>query len=129
MNYFTNLAQKYLSHDNDRSFPLPEAQLFWRLEELEERRKELVRADAPSESWTRFTEDEFRFASPDCFKSIIDVKKAIELAISELKDNYGIDIGAVNETNTPASKSVPENQISLFDVITFPTTPDPIVAA
>ena len=128
MNYFTILAQKYLGHDNDRSFPLPEAQLFLRLEELVERCKELVRADAPSESWTRFTEDEFRFASPDCFKSIIDVKKAIELAISDLRDNYGIDIGAVNETNTPAPKGVPESQISLFDVITF-QTPDPTVAA
>ena len=34
MGYFSDLAQKYIDFDYDRSYPSPEEQLLWRLDDL-----------------------------------------------------------------------------------------------
>ena len=42
MGYFSNLAAEYVPYDHDHSYTPPEKQLLWRLEDLEERLRELT---------------------------------------------------------------------------------------
>lgn len=41
MGHYTNLTAAYLNEDGDYSYPYPETELFWRLEDLESRIEDL----------------------------------------------------------------------------------------
>lgn len=84
MGYYSNLALECLELDYDRSYPTPEKQLLWRLDDLYDRLDFLTEAGASYNSRTRLSDDDIRYAVPNYFEHIADVENAIELAMSEL---------------------------------------------
>ena len=84
MGYYSNLALECLELDYDRSYPTPEKQLLWRLDDLYDRLDCLTEAGASYNSRTRLSDDDIRYAVPNYFEHIADVENAIELAMSEL---------------------------------------------
>ncbi len=92
MEWFTDLAHKYIEFDDDRSFPAPELELFWRLDDLHDKLEELKTTDSRFTVCLPLTDDDIRYAIPDYFGLISDVERAIELAFHDLKHKYNIDI-------------------------------------
>ena len=95
MGYFTNYALDREDRYEDYSYPSPERQLMWRLEDLQCRWEELKGYGAPHPKYdagVRLTDDDVRYATPECFMSVKDVERAIELAISDLRVHYGIEL-------------------------------------
>lgn len=117
MGYYYDLAQKYIEFDSDRSYPCPEEQLLWRLDDLHDKREELIEADTMQQDWTRLTDDEIRYAVPEYFGTIVDVERAIELAIEDLKNDYEIDVLEIMENTIVEPDAILYEQISLFDAI------------
>ena len=117
MGYFSDLAQTYSDFDQDRSYPSLAEQLLWRLDDLNNKRHELIEAGAPYRGWECLTDNDTRYAIPEYFENIADVERAIELAISDLKNKYDIDILEEIENTEVESDAIPPEQISLFDVI------------
>ena len=93
MGYFSNLAAEYVPYDNDHSYTPPDRQLLWRLEELEERLHELTtQKTGKRDEGEYFSEDNLRYVLPEHFLSAANVRKAIDLAISDLSERYGINV-------------------------------------
>ena len=69
MGYFSDLAQKYIDFDYDRSYPSPEEQLLWRLDDLNNKLEELTEKDAPYRGWERLTDNDIRYAIPEYFEN------------------------------------------------------------
>ena len=116
MGYFSELAQEYMDYDFDRSYPSPEQQLLWRLDDLNDKLAELKRLDAPYRTWTRLSDDDIRYANPEYFDHIEVVEKAIELAADDLKNQYAMDI--YEEKNSNAQKTeAPDEQTALFEIV------------
>ena len=74
------------------SYPSPEEQLLWRLNDLYDILDELKKANAPYRSVYRLSDDDIRYIIPEYFRCIVDVESAINLAISDLCVNYGIKV-------------------------------------
>jgi len=120
MGYFSELAQKYIDLDYDRSYPSPEEQLLWRLDDLNYKLEELTEKDAPYRGWERLTDNDIRYAIPEYFENIADVERAIELAIEDLKNKYEIDVLEECDNKAMELDEVAEMQISLFDILRTP---------
>ena len=87
--YDTYLA--YIIDDNyDWSYPAPEMQLLWRLDDLQDRLEELIAKDAPCVDGYICTEDDIRYALPEYLFDIGNVERAIELAKDDLVNKYGL---------------------------------------
>ena len=128
MGYFSDLAQKYIDFDYDRSYPSPEVQLLWRLDGLYYKLEELTEKDAPYRGWERLTDNDIRYAIPEYFENIEYVERAIELALEDLKNKYNIEISELDseQEETCDGGAV---QMTLFEIITFPVQPTPLKAA
>ena len=100
MSYYTNLAAAYMNEDGDYSYPSPERELFWRMEDLESRLEELRSKNACYESHVTVPDD-IRYALPEHLGTVHEVKRAIELAKNDLRDKYGINLEAyIDQMNT-----------------------------
>lgn len=100
MGYFSSLALAYEEEYEDYSYPSPDRQLKWRLEDLYNRLEEIEEGNIPRhciDEGLRLTDDEIRYALPEYFARASDVERAIELAISDLKSKYDIIIEGPNE--------------------------------
>ena len=75
MGYFLDLAQNYIEYDFDRSYPSPEEQLFWRLDDLKYKLEELTEKDAPYRGWDRLTDNDIRYAIPEYFEKLLQKLK------------------------------------------------------
>ena len=84
MGYYSNLALERHECDCDKSYPTPEKQLLWRLDDLYDRLDFLVETGASYNSGTRLSDDDISYAVPNYFDNISDIERAIELAMSEL---------------------------------------------
>ena len=103
MGYFSNLAIDKEEEYIDYSYPSPDTQLKWRLEDLYSRLEEINEGNIPRhliDEGLRLTDDEIRYAIPEYFVRASDVERAIELAISDLKSKYDIIIEEPNEEET-----------------------------
>jgi len=103
MGYFSNLAIDKEEEYIDYSYPSPDTQLKWRLEDLYSRLEEINEGNIPRhliDEGLRLTDDEIRYAIPEYFVRASDVERAIELAISDLKSKYDIIIEGPNEEET-----------------------------
>ena len=87
------------SHDyyeSDRSYPSPEEQLIWRIEDLHNVVEELEQTNLPHDGGYHFSDDDIRYAIPEEFlrnsslRSVYFVERAIELAIDDLANKYGL---------------------------------------
>ena len=93
MGYYTNLAAAFLDGDSDYSYPSPERELFWRIDDLESRLEELRSKNACYESHITVADD-IRYDLPEHLGTISEVKRAIEFAKNDLREKYGINLEA-----------------------------------
>ena len=113
MGYFSSLASAYEEEYDDYSYPSPESQLKWRLEDLYSRLEEIKEGNIPRhliDEGLRLTDDEIRYAIPEYFVRASDVDRAIDLTISDLKFKYNIDIDSHFE-NAPILESPLHGQL------------------
>ena len=130
MGYFSNFAIDYIPYDHDCSYTPPEKQLLWRLEELEERLHELTtQRTGKRDEGVCFCESDLRYVLPEHFLSASDVRKAIDLAISDLKERYGICVGDAPEQEEPVMDEITGMQISFLDVLALQSQCVPLSAA
>lgn len=130
MGYFSNLATEYVSYDHDHSYTPPEKQLIWRLEDLEERLHELTNhRTGKRDDGVCFSKSDLRYVLPEHFLSASDVRKAIDLAISDLKDRYGIYIGDQPAQEQPEVDEITGMQVTFFDILALQSQCVPLNAA
>ncbi len=118
MEYFSNLAAKYVPYEHDHSYPPPEKQLLWRLEDLEERLHELTtQKTGKRDEGVCFSDDNLRYVLPKHFLSVSDVQKAIELAVNDLAERYGIYVRGKPVEEVPEMDEITGMQISFLDIL------------
>ena len=118
MGYFSNLAVEHKIYDYDHSYMPPERRLLFRLEELEDRLDELThQKTSMRDEGEYFSEDNLRYVLPEHFFSAANVRKAIQLAISDLKDRYGIYIGDQPAQEQPEVDEITGMQVTFFDIL------------
>lgn len=111
MGSFSNLdAEPYKYHDH--SITTPEQQLQWRLDDLRERIDELKTTSGLYGGVCRYTKNDLRYALPGCFHTIYELEIAIELAVEDLKNKYGIQISA-EEAEETVTGDLTGSQLSL----------------
>ena len=116
MGYYTNLAAAFLDENNDYSYPSPERELFWRMDDLESRLEELRSKNAYYESCITVPDD-IRYALPEHLSTISEVKRAIEFARNDLRDKYGINLEAyIDKMDTEYEKN---NMDEEYEQISF----------
>lgn len=94
MGYFSNLTIDHDDYSEDNSYPSPDKQLMWRLEDLQRHLKRLKETGAPhrgKDMGLRLSENDIRYTIPECFEYIADAESAIGLTSSDLHSKYGID--------------------------------------
>ena len=116
MGYYTNLAAAFLDGDSDYSYPSPERELFWRMDDLESRLEELRSKNACYESHITVPED-IRYALPEHLGTISEVKRALEFTRNDLRDKYGINLeGYIDQMDTEYEKNNPDEE---YEQISF----------
>ena len=116
MGYYTNLAMSFLGEDSDYSYPSPERELFWRMDDLESRLEELRGRNVCCDSHITVPDD-IRYALPEHLGTISEVKKAIEFAKHDLRDKYGINLEAyIDKMDTEYEKNNPDEE---YEQISF----------
>lgn len=131
MGYYSNLAAEYVPYDNDHSYTPPDRQLLWRLEELEERLHELITQKTGNrDEGICFSEENLRYVLPEHFLSASDVRKAIDLAIDDLRDRYGICVREEEcAEDEPIVDEITGMQISFIDILSMQSCVVPTRAA
>lgn len=107
-----------IDDDYDWSYPAPEMQLLWRLDDLQERLEELIVKDAQYRDGYIYSEDDIRYALPEYFRDISKVERAIELAKDDLVTKYGLpdpDTLIFDESKIVVEDCV--GQMSLFELL------------
>ena len=116
MGYYTNLAMSFLGEDSDYSYPSPERELFWRMDDLESRLEELRSKNGCYESHITVPDD-IRYALPEHLGTISEVKRALEFARNDLRDKYGINLGSyIDQMDTEYEKDNPDEE---YEQISF----------
>ena len=117
MGYFSNLAMEYVPYDHDYSYAKPEQQLLWRLEDLENRREELAGKRRVHEYSACFSDEDLRYILPEHLKSAAEVASAIELAVNDLAEKYGIYVREKPAEELPVVDEITDMQVSFLDVL------------
>ena len=116
MGYYTNLVAAFLNEDNDYSYPSPEMELFWRMDDLESRLEELRIKNACYESHITVADD-IRYDLPEHLGTISEVKRAIEFAKNDLREKYGINLEAyIDQMDSEYEKNNPNEE---YEQISF----------
>ena len=130
MGYFSNLASQHVPCDYDHSYTPPEKQLLWRLEELEDRLCELThRKTGKRDEGEYFSEDNLRYVLPEHFLSASNVRKAIDLAIDDLRNRYGIYVGDQPVEEAPEVDELTGMQVTFLDILALQAQCSPLCAA
>ena len=120
MGYFSNLAAQYVPYDHDHSYTPPEKQLLWRLEDLEERLHELTtQRIGKRDDGVCFSGSDLRYVLPGQFLSVPDVRKAIDLAVTDLAERYGIYVHEKPVEEVPEMDEITGMQISFLDILSM----------
>lgn len=118
MGYFSNLATEDRPFGIDHSYTPPEMQLLWRLEELENQLYVLThQKTGKRDAGISFSEDQLRYVLPEHFLSPANVRSAIDLAIRDLWERYGIRVGDAPAREPPAMDELTGMQLSFSDVL------------
>ena len=116
MGYYTNLAAAFLNEDCDYSYPSPERELFWRMDDLESRLEELRIKNACYECLFKAADD-IRDALPEHLGTISEVKRALEFARNDLREKYGINLEAyIDQMDSEYEKNNPDEE---YEQISF----------
>ena len=120
MGYFSNLAAQYVPYNHDHSYTPPEMQLFWRLEDLEERLHELTtQRTGRRDEGACLSKSDLRYVLPGQFLSVSDVRKAIELTVNDLAERYDIYVRGKPVEEVPEMDEITGMQISFLDVLSM----------
>ena len=116
MGYYTNLAMSFLGEDSDYSYPSPERELFWRMDDLESRLEELRSKNGYCESHITVPDD-IRYALPERLGTVSEVKRALEFARNDLREKYGINLEAyIDQMDSEYEKNNPNEE---YEQISF----------
>lgn len=118
MKYYDTYLPYIVDEDYDRSYPEPEMQLLWRLDDLQDRLEELIAKDAPYRNWDIYLEDDIRYSLPEHLFDIGKVERAIELAKDDLVNKYGLpypETLMIDESELVAEDRV--IQMTLFEIL------------
>lgn len=118
MKYYDTYLPYIVDDDYDWSYPGPEVQLLWRLDDLQDRLEELIAKDAPYRDGYIYSEDDIRYALPEHLYDIGKVERAIELAKDALVNKYGLpdpETLMINESELVAEDCV--IQMTLFEIL------------
>ena len=118
MKYYDTYLPYIVDDDYDWSYPAPEMQLLWRLDDLQDRLEELIAKDAPYRDGYIYSEDDIRYALPEHLYDIGKVERAIELAKDDLVNKYGLpapETLMIDESELVAEDRV--IQMTLFEIL------------
>ena len=118
MKYYDTYLPYIIDNDYDWSYPAPEMQLLWRLDDLQDRLEELVAKDAPYRDGYIYSEDDIRYALPEYLYDISKVERAIELSKDDLVNKYGLpdpETLMIDESKLVAEDRV--IQMTLFEIL------------
>ena len=113
----------------DRSYPSPEEQLIWRIEDLHNVIEELEQTNLPHGGGYHFFDDDIRYAIPEEFlrnsslRSVPMVERAIQLAIDDLANKYGLTYSdVVNFNEETLVEVVCCEQITFEEIFSYEQT-------
>ena len=129
MGYFSELDLINRENYTDRSYHGLEEQLLWRYEDLKERYLLLSRECAPMHGDDYFSKNDYRYAPIECFNTLSDVYRAMEIAKEDLEEKCDMIIDDEGNVVECAEEEDDPNQISLFEVVLLPTWFGTAVAA
>ena len=118
MKYYDTYLPYIVDDDYDWSYPGPEMQLLWRLDDLQDRLEELIAKDATYRNWDIYAEDDIRYSLPEHLFDIGKVERAIELAKDDLVNKYGLpdpETLMIDESDVVAEDCV--GQMTLLDLL------------
>ena len=118
MKYYDTYLPYIIDDDYDWSYPSPEAQLLWRLDDLQDRLEELIAKDAPYRDGYIHSEDDIIYALPEHFNDISKVERAIQLAKDDMVNKYGLpdpDTLSSDESEIVVKDCV--GQVSLLELL------------
>ena len=129
MGYFSELDLINRENYTDRSYHGFEKELLWRYEDLKERYSLLSRECAPMHGDDYFSKNDYRYAPIECFNTLSDVYRAMEIAKEDLEEKCDIIIDDDGNVVECAEEEDDPNQLSLFEVVLLPTWFQTAVAA
>ena len=129
MGYFSELDLINRENYTDRSYHGFEEQLLWRYEDLKERYSLLSREGAPMHGDDYFSKNDYRYAPIECFNTLSDVYRAMEIAKEDLEEKCDMIIDDDGNVVECAEEEDDPNQLSLFEVVLLPTWFQTAVAA
>ena len=129
MGYFSELDLISRENYTDRSYHGFEEQLLWRYEDLKERYSLLSREGAPINGDDYFSKNDYRYAPIECFNTLSDVCRAMEIAKEDLEEKCDMIIDDDGNVVECTEEEDDPNQISLFEVVLLPTWFQTAVAA
>ena len=129
MGYFSELDLINRENYTDRSYHGFEKELLWRYEDLKERYSLLSREGAPMHGDDYFSKNDYRYAPIECFNTLSDVYRAMEIAKEDLEEKCDMIIDDDGNVVECAEEEDDPNQLSLFEVVLLPTWFQTAVAA
>ena len=129
MGYFSELDLINRENYTDRSYHGFEEGLLWRYEDLKERYSLLSRECAPMHGDDYFSKNDYRYAPIECFNTLSDVYRAMEIAKEDLEEKCDMIIDDEGNVVECAEEEDDPNQLSLFEVVLLPTWFQTAVAA
>ena len=129
MGYFSELDLINRENYTDRSYHGFEEQLLWRYEDLKERYSLLSREGAPMHGDDYFSKNDYRYAPIECFNTLSDVYRAMEIAKEDLEEKCDMIIDDDGNVVECTEEEDDPNQLSLFEVVLLPTWFQTAVAA
>ena len=127
--YFSEFDLINRENYTDRSYHGFEEQLLWRYEDLKERYSLLSREGAPINGDDYFSKNDYKYAPIECFNTLSDVYRAMEIAKEDLKEKCDMIIDDDGNVVECTEEDDDPNQISLFEVVLLPTWFQTAVAA
>lgn len=118
MKYYAAYLPYIIDDDYDWSYPAPEMQLLWRLDDLQDRLEELITKDAPYRDGYMYSEEDIRYALTERLFDIGKVERAIEFVKDELVNKYGLpdpDSFILDESESADNDCV--GQMTMFDLL------------
>ena len=116
--YYDTYLPYIIEDGHDWSYPAPEMQLLWRLDDLQDRLEELTSDGATYSDEYIISDDEIKYALPEEFCDICQIERAIELAKYDLVNKYGLpnpDTLVFEKPKTIEEESV--EALAIFEII------------
>ena len=129
MGYFSELDLTNRENYIERSYHGFEKQLLWRYEDLKERYSLLSREGAPMHGDDYFSKNDYRYAPIECFNTLSDVYRAMEIAKEDLEEKCDMIIDDEGNVVECTEEEDDPNQLSLFEVVLLPSWLQTAVAA